>query len=760
MNRTQASQASKVNVRYGTIAPAALPTDKKWDEYLVTPSGDNTTLATQTWIFDWVSREVRPWGTPHLVQWTRAAILGLRTAWTLVPWVSYEITDHIQGRLVIGTTVTLLATSTTELSHDARVNTTYDNTSWFWLYDIDTALVYELRDNLGNIARGTWWTQVANFDWWNTFYSNVVVDNATLTVNIGNTAPKSNVTVKNLSTLNLTGFIGNINNFTIDIVSIADLTNANGQWRYMEIKDNSTLNASGYTGWGDNYYNTIYSTSNINTSNTTTNFILRNSDLQQATITNAWITAGTFSMTGSKVQASSIAKWTTATWNITITNGQFFDWGNINMQFGTMSLNWCRIEKGSTITQNTINTAVLSMTNTIIAQASWITNSAVGSVIINYTSFNAGIFNKVAGSASPVSISNSNFNSSSSVVISATWTWTVNIFACNFSSASKMTQNSAANIALTIVNLRDNWNITSQSWAWWAFQVTGTDLLWWWASITKLTASTAGNLFVNSCKIESSSFIQHGGTGNLNVSQFSAMGSSWIDVTGGNRNYTLTRFNMSNVWRANLSWTNAAATDNMQDIWIYERGTLTVSCSWATNTLLYCTITWLFGSINFTWTTGGASLNRIKAQDWTLNIDNSVNASTIQILTITDASIVTYNTNPAWTTLQYSEFYGGSSFTLNKTWVWAVQYITLNTAAGMSVTGTTTTITEVNVEIWNLNISWGSLRNCSKKLNSRRTVTGGAQSNTHHWSATNKTSAVANTNRIDYLWVISSVPIL
>jgi hypothetical protein len=29
MNRTQASQASKVNVRYGTVAPAALPTDKK-----------------------------------------------------------------------------------------------------------------------------------------------------------------------------------------------------------------------------------------------------------------------------------------------------------------------------------------------------------------------------------------------------------------------------------------------------------------------------------------------------------------------------------------------------------------------------------------------------------------------------------------------------------------------------------------------------------------------------------------------------------
>lgn len=27
------------NVRYGTVAPTVLPTDKKWDEYLVTPSG-------------------------------------------------------------------------------------------------------------------------------------------------------------------------------------------------------------------------------------------------------------------------------------------------------------------------------------------------------------------------------------------------------------------------------------------------------------------------------------------------------------------------------------------------------------------------------------------------------------------------------------------------------------------------------------------------------------------------------------------------
>ena len=255
-------------------------------------------------------------------------------------------------------------------------------------------------------------------------------------------------------------------------------------------------------------------------------------------------------------------------------------------------------------------------------------------------------------------------------------------------------------------------------------------------------------------------FIQTGGTGNLNVSQIHATGSSGINCTAGNRNYSLTRFNMSGVGRANFSGTNAAATDNMQDIGIYERGSLGISCSGATNSFLYSTITGLSGSVNFTGTTGGKSLNRIKAQDGTLNLTNSINTGTLRLLTITNGSIVTFNTNPAGTILQYSSFFDGSAFTINKTGVGSVSYLTLNTNSTVTVTGATTTISEVAVELGNINISGGSLTNCSKKLNSTWTITGGAQSNTHHWSATNKTSAVANTNRVDYLGVVSTVPIL
>lgn len=71
---------------------------------------------------------------------TRAALLALRTAGTLRPGCHYTITNGP----TIGTTgntspttIELHATSATELALEALVHTTFDNTAWDGLYDID-----------------------------------------------------------------------------------------------------------------------------------------------------------------------------------------------------------------------------------------------------------------------------------------------------------------------------------------------------------------------------------------------------------------------------------------------------------------------------------------------------------------------------------------------------------------------------------------------------------------------------------------------
>jgi hypothetical protein len=66
----------------------------------------------------------------------------------------------------------------------------------------------------------------------------------------------------------------------------------------------------------------------------------------------------------------------------------------------------------------------------------------------------------------------------------------------------------------------------------------------------------------------------------------------------------------------------------------------------------------------------------------------------------------------------------------------------------------------VNMEQGSIIHSVGTLTNVSNKMQSTLTVTGIAYSNIHHWTTANKTTSVNNTNRVDYLGIASSVPIL
>lgn len=113
-------------------------------------------------------------GEGCVITGTRAELLALRNAGLLQPSCHYILTDHVQGRLVAGTTIELHAVAADEFSENVMVNTTYDNEAWRGIFDIDRGLVLELQDNRNNIARGINGTEVTNFDWGNTSYTNVI----------------------------------------------------------------------------------------------------------------------------------------------------------------------------------------------------------------------------------------------------------------------------------------------------------------------------------------------------------------------------------------------------------------------------------------------------------------------------------------------------------------------------------------------------------------------------------------------------------
>lgn len=689
---------------------------------------------------------------------TRANLIALRNASGLVVGCHYVLTDHVQGRLVAGTTITLHADSSNEFSENVSVNTTYDNEGWRGVYDIDRALVLELQDNRNNIVRGFNGTEVSNFDWGNTSYTNVTVDNATLTVDIGNTAVKQNITVEKIAILNLTNFTGNMNNITFSTAVNANFTGANGQWRYSTIRGDGSFNVSGYTGGGDNYYNVVDGASNINFSNSPSLITFVQNNINSSTITHTGVSTGTFTMTRANVTASNIVH-SAGAGNLSITNG-VYNSATISHSTGTMTLTNTE-NHASTIQQATNAGAVMNLNGAYIKQGSNITNQATGTLSMTQTTIEIlTTVNRQAGATGNITVNYSTVSASSNIRHTPTNTGNTTISNSRIFGDSAVLNNSSVVIALTRVYLEGVSNVDARTGSGGAITVTDTQLFGS-SSIVKLAASTAGTVTVNAgSKIAASSFIQTAGIGNITVSQSDISGASGINVTAGDRNYVFTRLVQTGVARANLSGTGAAITDTHNEFEMHYCGQYNNSASGAANTVLYSEVTGLSGGIALAGTTGDSSLNRIKVYDGTFDKTNNPNAGTYQLWTVRDAGIVTLTNHGAGEVINYLDISNGSSITINKTSTGTSQYINVTNYGTYNMTGTAGAFSKVLVEQGVISHSGGTLTNCSKKMSSTWTVTAGTQNNVHHWNTANKTTALNNANRVDYLGVVSSAPIL
>lgn len=224
---------------------------------------------------------------------TRAAVLALRTAGTLMAGCHYVITDGP----TIGTTgntsatqVQLTALSGTELSLEAKVHTTFDNTAWDGLYDIDLGTagsIIRLTGPFNNVVSDpdadspTVHTQ---FPWHaagNNLRDNVVND-ATLpgwgpAINAGGTITDNEI--RN-STVDLTGRTNATSTFDRNRISNATVTLAPATSFFAQNNiDSGTVTHAGTGAASFSFQNNTMLTGSFVVNNTTTAQVTANNNV-------------------------------------------------------------------------------------------------------------------------------------------------------------------------------------------------------------------------------------------------------------------------------------------------------------------------------------------------------------------------------------------------------------------------------------------------------------------------------------------------
>ena len=354
---------------------------------------------------------------------TRLNLINLRNTNSLIVGCHYVLTDHVQGRLVAGTTITLHADSQNEFSENVSVNTTYDNEGWRGIYDIDRALVLELTDNRNNVCRGINGTEVTNFDWGNTSYTNIVVDNATFTTTIGSIRTFTNVEIKNGASLNNTGQTnGTVSRLYMD-GGTCTLSGANVSILGVQIR-NGTLDATNYTG-GTTLINwEIQDGGIVNISGSSSSVSLANLKIYNSTLSHVGVTTGTITGVGLDMSNASTITHNNGALNLSINRVVMENTGQLIQSSGSISLQDFHIENrallqlsGGTATQN------------FSSISGKLSNSArvdlLGDMNVNATRFSALSNSQLLvqpGALGTITLTGSTFDDNSIFTVSATST--------------------------------------------------------------------------------------------------------------------------------------------------------------------------------------------------------------------------------------------------------------------------------------------------------------------------------------------------
>jgi hypothetical protein len=624
---------------------------------------------------------------------TRAALLVLRNAGSLLKDCDYVITDHVQGRLVAGTQIHLQAVSAGALSEAVSVNTTYDNEAWAGVYDLDRGLVLELTDNRGNVAKGINGNEVGAFDWGNPAYTNVLVDSSSLIVTYGNPAVITNVEIKSGSTVTLTGFTGSLNHFEVEIVASVNLTGANGVWRYGKVIENSTFNASGYQGGGDSYYFEVSDASNIQITNTLSQINFRTSDFHAMTLSCAGLAVGT----------------------------------------GTLTFLGCDMWQGSVVKASLSGVTTVTRLN-ITGQAQLVHNSAAALNVSNTTLGSNANINIAAGSAGTVNISQSEATGSSTIVHNGLGSFTVT--RCDVRQGSSIITDAGSNVTCSFTNdsvdSGSSLRVVGASTAG-TFTVNDSDL----TGGSFIYKRHTGNLTCAQCSLFASSGIDaQSGDRSYNVSRssFTELSRAVLTGTGG-----------------------IAVTDNIVDVNASTRGSINISCSGTANSISSSTVSGVSGSLTLGGTTGGQVVGRCKLYDGSLNIQNcTVNLGAL-LLTASDAGVINCSGVTAAKSLQYLSVRSQGAITVNNsTGGGTLTQIDVGAGGSYVCSGTAAGAARVDISGGPVSHNGGVLNHCFKRLLGTLTTGAFNHTNIAHIDNASVTLTAVNTNRSRYQGLLAS----
>lgn len=393
-----------------------------------------------------------------LVIGTRAQLLSLRLSNSLDVGCHYRLTDYVNGRLVAGTFITLHADTQNEFSENVTVNTTYDNEGWAGVYDIDRNLVMELKDNRGNFARGYNGNEVANFDWGNSFITNVLIDNSTWTTTYGASRTVTNCEIKEGSTLTTTSQTGGtISRLKLIGASVLTTTTANVSVTGCTFDRSSSIDLTSFTAGSTLLNYTTYNTT-INYSNSTSGVTLQIVTASNSTINHTGVTTGTITGTNLIIENASTINHNNGAGNLSLNRVNMIGQAQINQTFGTISLSSYTIQNNGQLIQNNGGAGVINLADGIISGGASIQNN--GGYIINGTRFSAydnSIFSTTLASVGTAILTGTSLYNASSINITASSTaGNVSITGSSIKSASTISKNGTG--ALTVSNSEFNSN--------------------------------------------------------------------------------------------------------------------------------------------------------------------------------------------------------------------------------------------------------------------------------------------------------------
>ena len=462
-------------IQYGIVDPTYTPLQGQDILYENVSTGDLWHFDTNLSIWECITCSAATCPPPM----TSAALQTHITNSTLMPGCDYTITDHTQGNL--GTvSVTVRATTTNTVSHEAMVKTSFHTQAWRGLYDAQNQLLVELRDHRDNIVSGFSGVEIGAFDWNNGNITNCQVSNATLLLTPGFSYVLNGLRLTTGGTLDLTGKVsGSLNNVTVKDDATVMLNNSTVQITDCTFDNSISVNFTNYTGAG-NIENSVFSDYvAVDFSNNGRSVTIINSKFYNGLFINAGMpVASGLLIQDSRFYNSKINVYNSNTKYASIKDCTFMD-TKIDSYFGESNFANSELNKDQFTFNGTsfdINTIDAVISNKSIYEISAKAATTTSYYTIANSVVNKSTINNIQNAGSTTSINNVNINSSTitkrglqvfniedskvdtkSVIESSDIaTGYINIINSNISENSRLLSNGGGNTDITDSNISDN----------------------------------------------------------------------------------------------------------------------------------------------------------------------------------------------------------------------------------------------------------------------------------------------------------------